>query len=89
MYVFSICIFGVLRKFSLLTVDDHLGGSELVAVNRGDAARVPPGEVGANVTEVQRAMFLVGVIRGKKVDIDVTLPVACHLKMSMALRVGL
>ena len=79
---------GKLRTFPLLTVDDHLGGSELVVINGGDAARVPPGEVGANVAEVQRAMLLVGVIRSKKVDIHVILPVACHLKISTALRVA-
>ena len=37
---------GKLRTFPLLTVDDHLGGSELVVINGGDAARAPPGEVG-------------------------------------------
>ena len=75
----------IFLTFSLLTVDYHLGGSEFVVVNGGDAARVPPGEVGANVTEVKGAMLLVRVIRSKKVDVHVILPIGCHLKISTAL----
>ena len=49
-------------------------------MNGRDAAGVPPGEIGVHVAEVERAMLLVGVVRGKKVDIHVVLPIARHLK---------
>ena len=80
------CLRKVLLTPSFLTVYDHLGGPESVVVNGRHAARVPPGEVGADVIEVQRAVLLVWVVRGKEVDVHVIHPLVGHLKSFMNMR---